>query len=211
MALRLGTENKRQVYMVIGLFTFILAFGGWQLYNTFGGSPRPQVAVPRPVPLKPAQANGRTSAANPSALAGQDAQKMSNTGIDPTLHFEKLAQSERVEYEGTGRNIFSADSAPVSIPKPIAPVRPINTSSVTTPPPPPAPPRPPAIDLKYFGYAQSADKSFKAFFVRGEDIFVAKTGEIVDHRYKVGVILAGSVQVTDLSYNNTQTLPLTLN
>ena len=198
MALQLGTQNKRQVYLVIVLFALIAVIGVWELYENFSGPSGP----PRPAP---AQSNVRNGTASAGQGGDDEATDLSLAAIDPTLHFGELAQSEDVEYEGTGRNIFSAESAPVNIPTPITDGRAKDGPSVTVAHAA-GPPQPPLIDLKYFGYTESKDKSIEAFFVHGEDIFMAKDGQIVDHRYKVADIKPGSVQVTDLGYNNTQTL-----
>ena len=209
MALRMGTEKKWQVYLVAVLFAFILVFGGYEIYDQFAS---PSTPAARPVVPQPATARTSAAAARPGGApsAGKEAQKMPNSGLDPTLHLDKLAQAESIEYAGTGRNIFSAESAPV-IEQAAAPARTADDAQVDQTPAAPVIPQPPAIDLKYFGYTQTHDKQFQAFFVHGDDIFLAHPGEIVDHRYKVVTIQPTSVQITDLGYNNTQTLPLSPN
>ena len=198
MALALGLENKRKVFIAIGLFAVLIGVVVW----FFSGTSTPP---PPPAPA-PAAAPSRAAASGKAPAEGASAQRLSNTGIDPALHFDKLAASEDVRYEGTGRNIFSPESAPAVIEKPIKSAR--NTPGGPVVPLTPAVPKPPDIDLKYFGYGQDKDKTFRAFFIHGDDVFIARTGEIVDHRYKVGAIHPLNVEVTDLSYNNTQTLAL---
>jgi len=195
MAIQLGTENKRQVYLVVVLFAFILGYGGWQAYKAIASPSAPTHPVPT------------ATTSQTSAQGGPEAEKLTNAGIDPTLHFGKLTESEDVHYAGTGRNIFSADSIPMAIEAPVKSAR--ATGPVVNTPAVYVPPRPPAIDLKYFGFTQGTNRSLRAFFTHGGDIFMARTGEIVDHRYKVGAINANNVQITDMSYNNTQIIPLT--
>jgi hypothetical protein len=203
MALALGTENKRNVILVVVLFGILLGLGIWQFHNYFGG---PSTPPPAPAP-PPAPMRANRAGADVNLEAGTEAQRLTNEGIDPTLHFERLAASEDVRYEGSGRNIFSAESAPI-IPLPIAPGHTNIATKQPLPTGPPPPPPPPNIDLVYFGYSQDQNKAIQAFFLHGEDIFMARTGEIVDHRYKVGAIHPMSVVITDLAYNNTQTITI---
>jgi hypothetical protein len=211
MALKLGTEDKKKVAMMAVIVSIFIVAVGWEVKTYFFAAPPPAIR-PAVVIQAPSPENSTPAKASAANTTGPEAQKLSNAAIDPTLHLERLIASESVVYGGSGRNIFSAESAPVKMEAQLKSARPSQQEAAATAVvgPPPIP-RPPAIDLKYFGYAQGKDKSIRAFLVHGDDIFVAHTGEIVDHRYKVVSILPASVQITDLSYNNTQTLPLTAN
>jgi hypothetical protein len=218
MAIKVGAENKRNVIIAGVLFCVLAYLGISQLVG--GPSPAPQPAIARPpvvrtVPQESVRTQGTVTGAvaangaTTGTASGPAAHKLDGSGLDPALHLDKLAASESIEYAGSGRNIFSADSAPVHIDTPVASARPGPAIPVQTGPPPP--PQPPAIDLHYFGYSASKDGKREAFLLHGEDIFEAAAGEIVNHRYKVVAVDAHSIQITDLSYNNTQTLPLTAN
>lgn len=207
--MKIGTEDKKKVMLATGLFVVIIGLGIWELSGYFSTPNQPPRAVPATTVVRTQAAHSNAAPAE-SASAGPEAERIGGIVIDPTLHLEKLAESEDITYQGTGRNIFSAESAPVPIEQAIAPARPSGPAVQVAQGPPP-PPQAPAIDLKYFGYEHGKDQPLKAFLIHGDDIFMARQGDIVDHRYKIGMISQLSIQITDLAYNNTQTLPINPN
>jgi len=82
MAMQLGLENKRQVYILIALLVVLGGVGIYELVGAFGGPSQPVTA---PVAKTTAPPRAATT-------AGPAAEKLSNAGIDPALHLDKLAQ-----------------------------------------------------------------------------------------------------------------------
>jgi hypothetical protein len=211
--MKTGADDKKKVAILAVLGVVLIAVGYYELRPS-GPPPTPRPAAPASTPVAQQRTSPAATNRAPAAktTAAPEAQRLTADSFSFTLHTDKLALSEDVEYEGTGRNIFSTESAPpVNIEPARSNGRGNNPNPVASLPSVQTPPAPPTIDLKYFGYEQSRDKTMKAFLVHGDDIFMARTGEVVDHRYKVGLISAASIQVTDLSYNNTQLLPLMQN
>jgi hypothetical protein len=203
MALKVGAEDKKKVYLASGLGAVMLILLLRFLWQTFGPSPAPAVApVPPQVTTAPRAAPATTTAGGP-AYGHQAAKVGGLAALDPTLHPELMRQAESLEYGGHGRNIFSQFSVAPDIPKAVAPVR---VAHVDTGPPPPAPP--PPINLGFYGYAAEKTGQRQVFLLHGDDIFIASEGDVVDRRYRVVKINSASVQVEDIPYHNTQTLPL---
>jgi hypothetical protein len=203
------TADQQKKGAAIGAFVLVAA--GVLYYELRDDSPAPvapPVVVTAPARSAPVAVAG---VAMPSGnIAGAAAKKLGTTSaqLDPTLRMDAMLVTESLVYSGSGRNIFSANSAPIDIPKPIVPVRTAKAPPPGPPPPPPGPPPPPPIDLKFFGTATAGDGTRRAFLLHGEDVFLASNGDIVQRRYKVITISANSVQVEDMANSNTQTLPL---
>jgi hypothetical protein len=198
--MKMGAEDKKKlgILAVVG----VLALGAvFYMYSELSAPDvaRPvtaTVTVPAKAPVSRPARTGEARSVGTSA-----------THLDPTLHMKPMLVTESLVYSGTGRNIFSASSAPpVVIPKAVASARP--KSAAAAPPVRLGPPPPPPIDLKFFGTETSAKGVRRAFLLHGEDVFLASPGDIVQRRYKIGTISANSVVVEDLTDNNMQTLPL---
>ena len=201
--MKIGAENKNKVLIAAAL---MLCAVGYLVYTLFLSGP----STPPPAPA-PVITTTKPVVLPAASTQGKKAKVLSSAQLDPTLRIDAMLYTESLTYSGNGRNIFSATSAPAPLPvKPIAPARPIVTLPVA-PPPPSGPPPPPPINLKYFGTATSKGGRMQAFLLHGEDVYLASDGDIVSRRYKIVKITSSGVQVTDLTNNNTQTVPLSMN
>ncbi len=204
-----GTDDKKKVAAAAALGFVVLALA----YHTLFGGPAanlPPASVPASAtavaPVRSAAAVTEVGARS-SPVVG-----VADSSLDPALHPELMAENENYLYAGSGRNIFSGTIeapavAAIPIPKVTAPVRPpVSVAAVNSGPPPP-----PTIDLRFFGYAARGNGARRAFLLHGDDVFVASEGDVVSHRYRVVRIAPTSVDIEDLPYHDTQTLPLTQN
>jgi hypothetical protein len=210
-------DLQKKVGAVAGFVVLAAAILYFELPHG-GAAPAPVPAAPvvAPAPATSAPVAGRSGGKTgvvipipPGNAVGGAAKSLGTTSaqLDPTLRMEAMLVTESVVYSGSGRNIFSASSAPVEIPKPIASVR-TGKAFVGPPPLPLGPPPPPPIDLKFFGTATSANGTRRALLLHGEDVFLASNGDIVQRRYKVITVSANSIVVEDMANSNQQTLPL---
>ncbi len=189
--MKVGTDNKKKTIIAVVL---VIIAAVLVVHNFMGGGEDNQpAAAPAAAPQTLAPA-----AASKAKSTGKKGPQLLAHSLDPTLRFDLLKSSEDLDYKGTGRNIFRSEAPVADIPKPLPPDK---------QPGPQAPPPPPPIDLKFYGFAGPKNGSKRIFLLKGEDIFVAKEGDIVDRRYKIMHIGPTSVQVQDVLTNNTQTLP----
>jgi hypothetical protein len=197
----LGTENRKKTLWAAGLGALAILAALYEIIPTLSGpsatslanSTSASVAVPRPAAQRRVAGPGKKG-------------RLPTENLDPTLQLQVLATTEQIKYAGSGRNIFVSQPDPV-IPQPGAPGQTDKTVPVYVPPQPPAPP---AIPLKFFGFANQPGEARKIFLSKGEDVFIAGEGDIVDRRYKVVRISPNSVEIQDVVGSGpAQHIPLT--
>lgn len=198
--MNLGAENRNKVIAAVSLVIIAVVLMATR-FSGFLGLGSSNAASPTAVNI--ANSPERHVPATRSTSRNASRKQTAAQSLDPTLRTDLLKISEDTKYEGTGRNIFRVF---VVIPTTVAPVATQEPSQQVQGP---VLPPPPPIDLKFYGYATPTGGTRRIFLVQGEDIFVAREGDIVDRRYKVVRISPTAVEILDVLSNNRQSIPLT--
>jgi hypothetical protein len=200
--MKLGTEDRKKTAIVVGGLVLALALFAWRISDFLGGSsgPDPAATAAAAEPATPSPSARRIPGAR------NKTRPVLRASLDPRLRLDLLKSTESIKYAGNGRNIFLSQSEP-EIPKP---VRPAKLAEVAQQPQNQGPPPPPPIELKFYGFANKPGEPRRVFLAKGDDIFIAGEGDIVDRRYKVLRIGPGAIEVQDvLNPTNRQNIPIT--
>jgi hypothetical protein len=152
-------------------------------------------------------------APQPVAVATAPAQSSAapaEESLDPRLHLNLLASSEAIKYEGEGKNIFRAGAVAVAIPPvKVSPLLAKQQQEQAAKAAQAAANVPPPINLKFFGFSNKPGEPPKAFLSQGDDVWIAREGDVVDRHYKIVHISPTAVEVEDLLNSNRQSIRLT--
>jgi hypothetical protein len=234
--LKLGAEPKKIAFLValvvIAIGTYFYMSQPDTAQSTSSATPTVRPAAGVPVTLPPGRASIRTLGRGRASSQGATGRGITlqefrptlkpkdpidPSRVDPTLRLGLLARLRNVSIESGGRSLFDFSAAPVEIPKvkPIIPGQPGQAVAagfigpvMPKPTPEPVKPPPPPIPLKFYGFNTLKQGAKRAFFLEGDDIFVAGEGELIKNRYKVVRIGVNSAVVEDTTNQNQQTLPL---
>ena len=228
--MKLGAENKKQVYILAGLSVVAAYF----VYSTFLSSPSPAsapssapasarsaaVAEPEAQPAGPPRApstSGRSDEFRPKLRSKRPEDRVDPTRVDPTLRLDLVAKLQEIPAPCGSHNLFQiAPPVKAELPKgpePVVPTAAVMGPRPLPPPPGPPPPAPPPqavpINVKYYGWASpSGSDRRRAFFLDGDEILIGAEGDLLKKRYRVVKIGVSSVVMEDLQYKSEQTLPL---
>ena len=202
--MQVGAENRTKLIAAVLLGALALVLAGMRFIGSSGSS-SPSASTPVAANIDPTPTAQVPAPRDQGRKRNASKKQPGALSLDPTLRYGMLKASEDTKYEGTGRNIFRAY---VDIPKPITPVVQPQDTQKGPPPPPPPPP----IELKYYGFANVVSKPGEPrsiFLAHGEDVFIAKEGDIVNRRYKIVHATPNAVEILDVLSNNRQSIPLT--
>jgi len=230
---RVGAEPKKIailacIVVVLGVVYYInrTPGGGPPSAPRTGSSPVPP--VPRSIAAIPSTAAALTPVPTQRALARRGESSIQDfkpslklpegidvSRIDPSLHLDLIAKLQAAPLVGGERSLFDfgAPPRPKTPPPPVNPIKPTTppaiTPAVSGPPSAPAKPPVPPIPLKFYGYVNGAvGGSRQAFFLQGDDIFVAGENDTIQNRFKVIRIGVNSAVIEDTTNKNQQTIPL---
>lgn len=235
--MKLGAEPKKVAILVVltaaaGFLFYQNTQEGGETKVTFTGAAEAPPASAAPAsPASPGASPGRRIARrgrergesfSPKIGFDRGEERPDLNRIDPTLRFDLLAKVQAIERGSGGRNLFQF-STPPPPPPPPAPkvtIKPGSPGQVAQAggngqpdqpgsPAKPVKPPPPPIPLKFYGFSEPRGPGAKrAFFLEGEDIFVAAEGELIKKRYKVIRISGNAVVMEDVEHKHQQTIQI---